>query len=170
MISIKYGVSLAKVVGLTGIDLLTWPPIDLCPSDPHRTARDKGAAWASEQGRAAPGLRRRSAGVRAIGRVGGSGASRWGQGASPWARECTRGLFGGGMRACGCARRPRATAALFLATASNSRRRKGKRSMGKDFRGFSPRLTAPRQGCRFGGGSTTSDGGGGSWLCTKGDG
>ena len=170
MISIKYGVSLEKVAGLTGIDLLTWPPIDLCPSDPHRTARDKGAAWASEQGRAAPGLRRRSAGVRAIGRVGGSGASRQGQGASPWARECTRGLFGGGMRACGCARRPRATAALFLSTASNSRRRKGKRSMRKDFRGFSPRLIAPRQGCRFGGGSTTSDGGGGSWLCTKGDG
>ena len=170
MISIKYGFSLAKVAGLTGIDLLTWPLIDLCPSDPHRTARDRGAAWASEQGSAAPGLRRRSAGVRAIGCVGGSGASRRGQGASPWARESTRGLFGGGERAYGCARRPRATAALFLATASNSWRRKGKRSMGKDFRGFSPRLTAPRQRCSFGGGSTTSDSGGGSWLCTKGDG
>ena len=170
MISIKYGVSLAKVAGLTGIDLLTWPPIDLCPSDPHRTARDRGAAWASEQGSAAPGLRRRNAGVSAIRRVSGSGASRRGQGASPWARVSTRGLFGGGERACGCARRPRATAALFLATASNSRWRKGKRSMGKDFRGFSPRLTAPRQGCRISGGSTMSDGGGGSWLCTKGDG
>ena len=162
MISIKYGVSLAKVAGLTGIDLLTWPPIDLCPSDPHRTARDRGAAWASEQGSAAPRLRWRSAGVRAIGHVGGSGASRQGQGASLRARESTHGLFGGGERAYGCARGPRATAALFLATVSNSRRRKGKRS--------SPQLTAPRQGCRFGGGSTTSDGGGGSWLCTKGDG
>ena len=101
MIFIKYGFSLAKVAGLTGIDLLTWPPIDLCPSDPHRTARDRGAAWASEQGSAAPGLRRRSAGVRAIGRVGGSGASRRGQGASPWARESTRGLFGGGERPTG---------------------------------------------------------------------
>jgi len=158
------------VAGLTGIDLLTWPPIDLCPSDPHRTARDRGAAWASEQGSAAPGLRRHSAGVHAIGCVGGSGASRRGQGASLRARESIRGLFGDGERAYGYARRPRATAALFLATASNSRRRKGKRSMGKDFRCFSPRLIGPRQGCRIGGGSTTSDGGGGSWLCTKGDG
>ena len=152
------------------MDLLTWPPIDLCPSDPHRTARDRGAAWASEQGSAAPGLRRHSAGVRAIGCVGGSGASRRGLEASPRARESTRELFGGGERAYGCARWPRATAALFPATASNSRRRKGKRSMGKDFWGFSPRLTAPRQGCRFGAGSTTSDGGGSSRLCTKGDG
>ena len=158
------------MAGLTGIDLLTWPPIDLCPSDPHRTARDRGAAWASEQGSAATGLRRRSAGMGTIGRVGGSGASRQGQGASLRARESTHGLFGGGESAHGCARRPRATVVLFLATASNSRRRKGKRSMGKDFRGFSPRLTAPRQGCRFGAGSTTSDGGGSSWLCTKGDG
>ena len=96
MISIKYGFSLAKVAGLTGMDLLTWPPIDLCPSDPHRMTRDRGAAWASEQGSAAPGLRRRSAGVRAIGCVGGSGASRRGQGASPWARESTAGFSAAG--------------------------------------------------------------------------
>ena len=124
MISIKYGVSLAKVAVLTGFDLLTWPLIDLCPSDPHRTTRDRGAAWASEQGSAAPGLRRHSAGVRAIGCLGGSGASRRGLEASPRARESTRRLFGGGDRAYGCARWPRATAVLFLATASNSRRRK----------------------------------------------